>query len=434
MSADAPGPENPDLLAAIVGQPDEDTPRLVYADWLQENGAEARAEFVRLHVAWDRRPPDAPPDDDLKRRLRDAWEAVEPYDGWTVRHPDGGSFAFERGFRATAAFAFEGDDFAARAPAAFRDTPVRFLYTSPPTGELDIGFREIPRFLAAARGLPPVTGFGTVLRHNDGLSDPWRQFLAVPQASGLRVLDLNYSRGLEACPLVARLTHLTNLLVLDLTACCRMDDRGLEQLAGAPHLRSLVALRLAADDEYLGAITEDGVASLVASPHLTNLRQLTLNNHEDLNDESVRRLLGWDRVGQLEVLELSCRDVADAGVSLLAQSRKLKNLRRLVLDGRRLSQETIASVLDSPSLRGLRELYLSPAPVSLSVELLHRLRARFPGYATMQFDPPPVCAEDRVRSRYRLMSHPQSGGTYRGRDQAYRDRSEPPYFPEYAIL
>jgi uncharacterized protein (TIGR02996 family) len=36
------------LLRAICDNPDEDTPRLVFADWLQENGDEERAEFIRL--------------------------------------------------------------------------------------------------------------------------------------------------------------------------------------------------------------------------------------------------------------------------------------------------------------------------------------------------------------------------------------------------
>ncbi|WP_171470085.1 TIGR02996 domain-containing protein [Frigoriglobus tundricola] len=42
------------LLSVILAQPDEDVPRLVYADWLDENGTEsdrARAEFVRVQVA-----------------------------------------------------------------------------------------------------------------------------------------------------------------------------------------------------------------------------------------------------------------------------------------------------------------------------------------------------------------------------------------------
>jgi uncharacterized protein (TIGR02996 family) len=36
------------LLAAIVAHPDEDTPRLMYADWLDESGEGARAEFIRV--------------------------------------------------------------------------------------------------------------------------------------------------------------------------------------------------------------------------------------------------------------------------------------------------------------------------------------------------------------------------------------------------
>lgn len=40
------------LLAAIAGQPDEDTPRLVYADWLEEFGEtdfdRATVEFIRM--------------------------------------------------------------------------------------------------------------------------------------------------------------------------------------------------------------------------------------------------------------------------------------------------------------------------------------------------------------------------------------------------
>jgi uncharacterized protein (TIGR02996 family) len=38
------------LLKAILADPDDDTPRLVYADWLDENGEPARAEFVRVQV------------------------------------------------------------------------------------------------------------------------------------------------------------------------------------------------------------------------------------------------------------------------------------------------------------------------------------------------------------------------------------------------
>jgi uncharacterized protein (TIGR02996 family) len=41
------------LFRAICEHPAEDTPRLVYADWLDENGRPERAEFIRLQCeAW----------------------------------------------------------------------------------------------------------------------------------------------------------------------------------------------------------------------------------------------------------------------------------------------------------------------------------------------------------------------------------------------
>lgn len=38
------------FLQSIVAAPTDEAPRLVYADWLEENGREGRAEFIRLSV------------------------------------------------------------------------------------------------------------------------------------------------------------------------------------------------------------------------------------------------------------------------------------------------------------------------------------------------------------------------------------------------
>lgn len=48
------GATNPALLAAIVASPDDDLPRLVYADWLEEDGQLERAQFIRTAVEYDR--------------------------------------------------------------------------------------------------------------------------------------------------------------------------------------------------------------------------------------------------------------------------------------------------------------------------------------------------------------------------------------------
>jgi uncharacterized protein (TIGR02996 family) len=43
-------PDWPLFLTAIVAEPDEDTPRLVAADFLEENGESRRAAFIRLQI------------------------------------------------------------------------------------------------------------------------------------------------------------------------------------------------------------------------------------------------------------------------------------------------------------------------------------------------------------------------------------------------
>ena len=60
-------PEADAFLDAIFDHPDDDTPRLVYADWLQEHGQEDYAQFIRLSIrakTGDRKPPDE------RKRLR----------------------------------------------------------------------------------------------------------------------------------------------------------------------------------------------------------------------------------------------------------------------------------------------------------------------------------------------------------------------------
>src|SRR6266542_126090 len=73
------------LLHAIGEHPDEDTPRLVYADWLDEHGTTeadcARAEFIRVQIDRARIPEDDDRQAELEARERElfavygkAWE------------------------------------------------------------------------------------------------------------------------------------------------------------------------------------------------------------------------------------------------------------------------------------------------------------------------------------------------------------------------
>jgi uncharacterized protein (TIGR02996 family) len=72
----APRPEafvTPDdaFLQAILESPDDDTPRLIYADWLEEHGQPERAEFIRLQCLLARMPVDDPRQHKRKARERE---------------------------------------------------------------------------------------------------------------------------------------------------------------------------------------------------------------------------------------------------------------------------------------------------------------------------------------------------------------------------
>src|SRR4051812_27984132 len=86
------------LLQAIEAQPDDDLPRLAYADWLDEHGDAARAELIRAQVALARGGLSAEQAAGLRQRelalLREhraRWDEALPAD---LR----GAYAYVRGF------------------------------------------------------------------------------------------------------------------------------------------------------------------------------------------------------------------------------------------------------------------------------------------------------------------------------------------------
>src|SRR5262245_4910665 len=68
------------LLRAVIEAPEDDGPRLIYADWLEERGRHERAELIRLQVALATTPPYEPlwqelweRSDELVRRHGEEW-------------------------------------------------------------------------------------------------------------------------------------------------------------------------------------------------------------------------------------------------------------------------------------------------------------------------------------------------------------------------
>ncbi len=58
------------FISAIAASPDDDLPKLVFADWLDEHGEGARAEFIRLQIAVRNEADQSPPVTDAKKLAR----------------------------------------------------------------------------------------------------------------------------------------------------------------------------------------------------------------------------------------------------------------------------------------------------------------------------------------------------------------------------
>src|SRR5437773_8799337 len=73
-------PTDADFLSAVIADPDADGPRLVYADWREECGDAARAEFIRVQCALAAMPAGERPFHALRDREREL--ALTREDEW----------------------------------------------------------------------------------------------------------------------------------------------------------------------------------------------------------------------------------------------------------------------------------------------------------------------------------------------------------------
>lgn len=93
-------PEADALLDAIFAEPDEDTPRLVYADWLEEHDQANYAAFIRMQCAAARHTFWTPEANDLWEQIGRVWTRLAD-EWWEATHwwgPDLDAIDFWRGF------------------------------------------------------------------------------------------------------------------------------------------------------------------------------------------------------------------------------------------------------------------------------------------------------------------------------------------------
>ncbi len=264
--------ENEALLQAVCAEPDNDEPRLVYADWLEENGDLARAEFIRMQLKLAKTPYRSYPWDRLtiQRRIMDKWLEQLPALQGILWYP-----LFRRGFPA----AVEVENFAAfrsHAATLFRTAPIEY-----------VRFRRL-RGTKRLAAMPDLARLTELDLGNLRLGPGDAEILAnSPYLAGLRELHLNNNRlGDQGVIALTRSPHLKKLVKIDLSNN-NIGAEGVKVLARAPILESVRHLDLVGND-----IDDEGAEALVHSPYLQDIDGLTFAawNFHGISEESYRRL------------------------------------------------------------------------------------------------------------------------------------------------
>ncbi|VTS02303.1 Repeat-companion domain protein OS=Isosphaera pallida (strain ATCC 43644 / DSM 9630 / IS1B) GN=Isop_0391 PE=4 SV=1: LRR_6 [Gemmata massiliana] len=333
--------EHDAFLRAICANPDDDTARLVFADWLQEHGEPDRAEFIRLHIEWCRHAPDVPPDD-LWLQLGVAWEASKL--SQSPMFGDGYD-AHDRGL--VAGVWFNSRFRPERVEAAFDHNPIRIIHVSPRTEESAVWLAQTPLF-ARLRGLC----------HTGRSVDVARRLVESPHIGNLELLRLDLEddegRTEDVGSILASARHLDRLTVLDLDGT-HINDAGFEALVAAPHLGTVRKLIMRSDGRTKHYIGEAGLRALADSRGLTGLTHLGLRDCT-VHAEGVTQLLRWPGVGNLHELDLVYAGIEEAGVIELARCPYLKSLRRLCLCAFDLTDRALEALAAAPWMSHLRQL------------------------------------------------------------------------------
>ena len=350
------------LLAAIRAHPDEDTPRLVFADFLDENDEPARAAFVRAQVELARTPP---------------WEPFAVRCRW--RQPDVAS----------------GKPFLGDLP---RDSgPSRVAWANEPFRR-GFGWALDVRFLIhwpdLAEPLFDREPIGKVSFWS-GTLDAWRRVAASGCVRHFRDLAFNLSpiealRALRDEPAACGVTDLRfgrassagmpEVIEDLLPSPLGRAVRGLHFHAGYESLNELMdALNLGGPLERLSfsvmGLTAAHIRRLFAGPAGAALQELRLRNEQALGGDGLHALAAVLPAG-IRDLELSGIGTRADGLEALARCDNVSGLRRLNLSRNPLTPRAAKVLSLSRSLAGLRSLDLSACRIG-DKSVRHVTHAKF---------------------------------------------------------
>src|SRR5262245_38755690 len=212
-------PDRDAFIRMINAQPEDDGPRLVYADWLEETGDCDRAEFIRLQIELTKVPAGGPRTGVMKTRAdkllwlhRRAWEPEfnsPALNGKAWGYSEPNPIEFRRGFPE---LTIRIETLAEIADQLGDTCPVPVVHLRGPLLQA-----EGPRFLPALARLANHPVLTRVASVSMNLSDlELRLLLDAPQLTNLRRLNLQRGGGVSA--------------------------RGIESLAAAPNMQSVTQL------------------------------------------------------------------------------------------------------------------------------------------------------------------------------------------------
>jgi uncharacterized protein (TIGR02996 family) len=373
------------LLAAICAEPDDDTPRLVFADWCDENDEPDRAAFIRAQVEFARTPPWEP--FAVRRRWREPdalagtrFAADLPrVDGFHVAWADR---PFRRGF---------GWAVLVRTLSEWGDR-VEPLFDREPVGRVTFWHGQLDDWYRVASS-DRVTHLREIVFVASPI-EPLRALRDEPAAAG--VADIRFQRASGA--------GMPEVLEDLFRAPLGRTVRGLHFHAGFGALNEQIdALNTRDPLERLSfsvmGVTADHVRRLFAGPvgsaldelHLHNeplggeglsaladglpatLRDLTLVN-VGLRADGLEELVRCPRLAALRRLNLSRNPLPPRAVKVLSLSRPLAGLRSLDVSDCRIGDKGVRHVVGSKFWPNLVELDLRKNPLS-SAGVKHLLDA-----------------------------------------------------------
>jgi uncharacterized protein (TIGR02996 family) len=349
------------LLRAIIESPEDDVPRLVYADWLDEHGQVARGEFIRLQCELEHLPPEAPRRHEIADRCDDL--LAEHEEAWLGSPPAClERWRFRRGF--VESLTLQEETSLERCAELFGRHPIRSVHLSA-RGEAALRLGPSPwqerledlyltvtddveEFVAGARGRADLAAVTGLCDFDCGVIPDGLVLREMPFAPALRRLELgawgDQAEGLAGLrPLLAggAFPQLTALYVQWWTRAT------LEELA--PLLESPRADRWR-ELQLLGPVTSEGLNLLSRCPRLERIGLRW--------DEETKPNTPLELPSSLTDLSVADRTAAGTLLPALARSSGLERLRSLHL---------LFGGINNPS-------HLSPSDLQALGEVLARLR------------------------------------------------------------